>query len=185
MLAAAKFERPEVVPKKPAIPSRTATTKRAAAVEGGSSPKRDFVTENAVEAILASSKRAHPAEAPNWLQRQEFGRVPQYLQQIKIMVQQEADAAARAEEEKQAAIEAQKGRRLSPAERDELLLALKLRWDHVNTQYQKISHKRISTADGSLISEIRCKSDLEKELAQLEADIKKMSTPGPIYVLEE
>lgn len=119
-----------------------------------------------------------------WLQRDGFGTVPEYLQRVKQRVAEEHAAAERAEAERASAEEAKKGRRLGPEEREALLDALKARWDAVNAEYGLFSFKRISTAN-STVSEIRRKERCERELGALEGDIRRLSAPGPVYVLSE
>jgi hypothetical protein len=193
--AAAKFERPEVVPRKPAVPSARRAAAATAASSASRSPsassstsssrrRRDFVTENAVGAMTAQPRGRAPAEAPNWLARDGFGAVPPYLLQVKAAVAGEAAAKAAAESAAADAAEAAKGRRLSDDERGELVLGLKQRWDEVNAQYQRVTHKRVSTAT-SIVSEVRFKEQCEAALARLEDDIRRLSAPGPVYVLQE
>lgn len=47
---------------------------------------------------------------------------------------------------------------------------------------QVIAHRKISAATASL-GEIRWKEDCEKQMSKLEADIKRLSVAGPIYVV--
>ena len=72
-------------------------------------------------------------------------------------------------------------RELTSGEREDLLRALKTKWDAVNRQYQQITYRKISTSN-STIGEIRWKELCEKQLEQLEADIKALSVKGQIYV---
>lgn len=164
----------------------------------GDGTGRDFVTENALAAMLgavagpASTRRLHraPHDAPDaapggsWLNREGFGAVPEYLSRIKQRVAAEQHAAARSAEAALAAAEALQGRRLGGDERRALLDALKARWDEVTRQYQLVTHKKISTAT-STVSEIRYKEQCERELAALEGDIGKLQADGPIFVLSE
>ena len=48
---------------------------------------------------------------------------------------------------------------------------LKQKWDDVNREYQKKTHIRLVDTTGSK----RRKEDYEKELADIEADIKKLN----------
>ena len=197
--AAAKFERPEVVPRKPAVPSARRAAATAAAPSSSSASRspstssstsssqqrrRDFVTENAVGAMTARPRGRAPAEAPNWLARDGFGAVPAYLREVKAAVAGEAAAKAAAAAAAAAAAEAAKGRRLSDDERAALVLGLKQRWDEVNAEYQRVTHKRVSSAT-SIVSEVRFKEKCEGALARLEDDIRRLSAPGPVYVLQE
>ena len=55
-------------------------------------------------------------------------------------------------------------------EREELLADLKLKWDKVNAQYQKITHLVQLDTTG----QIRRKESLESQLKTLEEDIAKL-----------
>jgi hypothetical protein len=67
---------------------------------------------------------------------------------------------------------------MSDAERRELLHALKTKWDAVNKQYQKMAHMvKLDT-----IGKMHRKEALEKELNQIESDIKKLASRGAVYV---
>lgn len=150
-----------------------------------SSRRRDFITENAVGAMTAPPRSRAPGEAPNWLARDGFGAVPAYLLRVKAAVAGEAAVKAAAAAAAADAAEAAKGRRLPDDERAELVLGLKQRWDEVNAEYQRVAHKRVSAAGASLLlSEIRFKERCEGDLARLEEDIRRLSAPGPVYVLQ-
>ena len=66
---------------------------------------------------------------------------------------------------------------MDEAERQELINALKLRWDKVNNAYQMFGH-RVAIENG----DIKRKEAQEQELEQLEKDIEKLSRPGPIMI---
>ena len=51
-------------------------------------------------------------------------------------------------------------------------------------RYSVFAHKKISTSCSS-VGEIRLKENCERLMSQLEADIKKLTLPGPLYVKEE
>lgn len=56
--------------------------------------------------------------------------------------------------------------------------------DQVNLKYQKTTFKSISTSN-STIGEIRWKESCEKQLAQIERDIARLSVKAPIYVVDD
>ena len=74
-------------------------------------------------------------------------------------------------------------RLLGDDERQGLLAALKSKWDEVNALYQRITYRKISTSN-STMGEVRWKETCEGHLAGLEADIARLSAPGPMYVVE-
>jgi len=75
-------------------------------------------------------------------------------------------------------------RELTSGEREELIEALKQKWDQVNMAYQKTTFKNISTSN-STIGEIRWKENCEKQLAQIEKDIARLSVKAPIFVVDD
>jgi hypothetical protein len=75
-------------------------------------------------------------------------------------------------------------RELGEDERAELIDSLKSKWDEVNSRYQVIAHRKISTSN-STIGEIRWKEDCERQLSQIERDIERLSVKAPIYVVDQ
>lgn len=75
-------------------------------------------------------------------------------------------------------------RELTSGEREELLEALKKKWDSVNKVYQKTTFKNISTSN-STIGEIRFKENCERQLNQVEKDIARLSVRAPIFVVDD
>ncbi len=174
-----KFARPEVVPRKPALPGREERPVY------GIKSKKNFVVANALDNILSVPPKA-PGE-PDYLHKEDFGKRPAYLEDIRRELEEEkehivgilhqAELAAKGGGETVA-------RELSDEERAELLEALKAKWDSVNARYQKITHQTISTSH-STVGQVRMKEDCERALAQLEKDIERLSVKGPIFVVDE
>lgn len=70
---------------------------------------------------------------------------------------------------------------LTQAERENLLAALKEKWDDTNRRYQLITHMtKLDT-----IGKVRRKERYEEELAQLEKDISMLSQKRPIVVADQ
>lgn len=175
-----KFARPEATARKPAIP-----TKDEEPLHGLSSSK-DFVTTNAVDAILALPRSKPKQDQPNWTTRPGFGKKPQYLSEIKRAIEAEheyiqslIDQKAMDEEE-----ETKPMRELTQGERQELVDALKAKWGEVNRAYQRVTWKRMSPATAS-IGDIRWKENCERQMAQIEKDIERLSVRAPIFVVDE
>lgn len=173
------------VPLKPAVPRR-----EEAPLHGLSSGK-NFIVSNAVEAILKVPRKP-PTRDYSFLDKPDYGKVPDYLQRVKQEVAEEhaylaalLDQHAAAEKKSaDAASGIPEGmRELSQQERDELVFALKQKWDAVNKVYQLCTYKKISAATAT-IGEIRWKETCEQQLKQIEADIKRLTQPGPIYVTD-
>jgi hypothetical protein len=153
---------------------------------------RDFVRENAVAAMTAEPRGKGPraagagAAATDWLAVPTFGKVPAYLDRIKAEREAEREYFVNLLDQQQMEAEAAAGgsaRELTDDERTDLLDALTAKWDAVNTKYQVIAHRKISTSN-STAGEIRWKESCEAQMAALEADIKKLSVRAPIYVVE-
>lgn len=183
-----KFDRTAVEAahdRKPAVPRRT-----DAPLHGLTSGK-DFVTSNAVDAMLAVPKKPvgiKDTEAEtNWLARPEYGKVPEYLSRVKADIEAEHDYIMSLLDEKAMAEEAASGirtRELTSGEREDLIEGLKSKWDEVNKAYQRITFKKISTSN-STTGEIRFKEQCETALASIERDIARLSVKAPIYVVDD
>jgi Calmodulin-binding len=177
--AAKKFVRADP-PRKPALPS-----KDEAPLYGLKSEK-DFVVANAVDAILTVPK-VKPKVEPDWVHKPEYGRTPSYLQRVKSEIEAEHEYIQSLLDQKQMEEEAASGvrmRELTSGEREELIEALKKKWDAVNKVYQKTTFKNISTSN-STIGEIRFKENCEKQLIQVEKDIARLSVKAPIFVVDD
>jgi hypothetical protein len=163
----------------PPVPRRDERPQR------GEGSGRDFIVENAVNAIMAQPKTKRKEEM-NWTKRKEYGQVPAYLEKVKQDIEAERDYILHMLDQEQMEAEAAAGhntREMNDEERAELLAALKHKWDEVNARYQVIAHRKISSTN-STIGEIRWKEQCETQMAQLEADIKRLSVRAPIFVVD-
>jgi len=150
--------------RKPALPSRN-----DAPVMGLQSTK-NYVTANAVEAILAvpgNRARVKPQQ-PQYRHKQDFGRVPAYLDEVKGEIAREnrmieeylgvGDAAGNQGEDEV----------VPDSEIRTIVNQLKEKWDKTNARYQRLTHQtKLDT-----IGKLRRKEGLEKELEQIEKDIR-------------
>ena len=160
------FERALVKPRAPAVPSREERP-----VMGLQSTK-NYVTANAVEAILAvPGHRARVQEQqPVYKTKVDYGKVPAYLSDVKAEIERENDMiesyikAQEPQDEEAGDV----GEVMTAEERDALVDQLKTKWDAVNAKYQRISHiVKLDT-----IGKVRRKEQLKNELTQLEKDIQ-------------
>ncbi|CAM9459644.1 unnamed protein product [Discosporangium mesarthrocarpum] len=117
--------------------------------------KKNFITSNAVETILAVPSCKDKVEV-DYLAKEDYGKVPKYLSQ--------PDTSERLGE-------------MKSAEREDLVDALKMKWDSVNQKYQLMAHMVNLDTFGKL----RRKEQMEKELRGLEDDINKLEK-GPVLV---
>lgn len=164
---------------------------------------KNFITANAVEAILQgrSSKlrstystviviiyfveyHAVPRVLDNgnlnYLKKEDYGKVPEYLSKVKDEIRRENDMIDKYVKEQLGEVEREpeKFEEISEFERQDLVSALKDKWDTVNARYQKITHLvRLDTT-----GQVRRKEQLEAELKTLETDIEYLSRPGSLLV---
>lgn len=145
----------------------------------GLKTSKNFITANAVEAILQVPKPHGSAEA-DYLKKADYGQVPGYLGQVKEEIRRENEMID-AYVKEQMGYEENAGEALEPLsedERRELIRALKRKWDSVNEKYQRMCHMvKLDT-----VGKVKRKEGMEHELKQLEADIEKLERPGPVYV---
>jgi len=156
-----KFERGSA--KKQAVPKRDEKP-----IHGLVSDK-NFIVANAVENILAAPKL--PAQKDqDFLKKKTYGQVPKYVKKIKAEIDEEYTLVREMQIEEQN--ERDRQRMLMPEEeRQELIAALKKKWDSLMRQYQTESHH----ANLDTIGKKSRKEVIEAEMDQVEADIKKLS----------
>jgi hypothetical protein len=168
-----KWNRQRLTTPKPSVPRRDQKPVM------GLTTTKNFVVANAVENILAVPKQ--PArKRPNYLGKKDYGKTPEYLR----MVKQDIEDEKRVIEEYFSRNESQKNDRggdlLGAQERAQLCAQLKIKWDDTNKQYQRITHNtKLDT-----ISKVKKKEKYEKDLDQLEKDIKLLSNKRPIVIVE-
>ena len=145
----------------------------------GIKTSKNFITANAVEAILQVPKVGETGEL-NYMKKEDFGKVPSYLTLVKEEIKRENEMIDKY-------VKAQLGEveqvpdtfeELTDEERTELLDALKAKWAHTNAIYQKITHITMLDTAG----QVRRKSQLEEEMTRLDKDIQKLSRQGAILI---
>ena len=145
----------------------------------GIKTSKNFITANAVEAILQVPKAIEHGEL-NYMKKEDFGKVPSYLLEVKEEVRRENEMIDKYVKEQMGHVEEvpDKYEEISDHERTALIDALKAKWDKVNSEYQKMTHLVLLDTAG----QIRRKEQCEKDLTSLENDIKKLSRPGPLMM---
>lgn len=145
----------------------------------GLSSQKNFITANAVEAILQVPRVLDDGGA-RYLKKDDYGKVPGYLTQVKEEIRREKEMINKYVEERMGYRDEEPDRMelMGDDERQNLLDSLKAKWDATNQKYQRITH--IVNLD--TVGQVRRKTTLEKELKQIEKDIENLSRPGPIYV---
>jgi hypothetical protein len=170
----------------------------------GITTTKNFVTANAVEAILQGTNvlvaffvcltslifswfilfcvAPKPAgnKELNYMKKEDFGKVPAYLSQVKEEIRRENEMIERYVKEQMGEVEAapEVYEEFEERERQELIAQLKAKWDSVNAQYQKITHLVKLDTTG----QVRRKEQLEGELARLENDILRLERAGSILI---
>jgi len=140
---------------------------------------KNFVTANAVEAILAAPRVAVEPES-NYMKKEDYGKVPAYLKQVQEEIRRENDMIDQYVKARMGVqdVDPEHIEEFDEAERLDLLAQLKAKWDAVNANYQRMTHLINLDSCG----QIRRKTDLENSLKSLEADIEKLSRPGQVLI---
>jgi hypothetical protein len=118
---------------------------------------------------------------PDFLKKEDYGKVPAYLSQVKEEIRRENEMIARYVSAKLGELddEPHNSEEMNDFERQELIDALKIKWDKVNAQYQRTTHLVKLDTTG----QIRRKETLEGQLKQLEEDISRLER-GPVVITE-
>lgn len=129
---------------------------------------KNFIVANAVENILAAPKMPAPQEQ-DMLKKKTYGRVPKYVTKIKQEIEDEYNLVREMQIEEQN--EQDRQRMLMPEEeRQELIAALKKKYEQLAKEYQKESHHgKLDTIGKKSRKEV-----LEAQMDQIEADIRKL-----------
>eukprot|EP01040_Poterioochromonas_malhamensis_P012141 gene12141-13277_t len=145
----------------------------------GITTSKNFITANAVEAILQAPRRP-PQKELNYLKKEDYGKVPAYLTQVKDEIRRENEMIERYVKEQMGEVERtpESYEELTEDERLQLLDELKTKWDHVNAKYQRTTHLVKLDTTG----QVRRKEQMESELAQLEHDIERLQRASSVLV---
>lgn len=130
---------------------------------------KNFIVANAVEAILSAPVLPAQKEK-DYLKKKNFGKCPKYITKIKNEIEDEYNLVREMQIEEQNERDRQKF--LMPdSERNELIAALKKKWEVLHIEYQKETHH-------GKLDTLGKKNRMEgfmREMDQIEADIKKLS----------
>ncbi len=141
--------------------------------------KKNYITSNAWEAIKGKPKK-RKGEETRHMEREDYGKVPAYLANVKEEIQKEKELVEMyvAEQNGNPSEEDEDVEMMDEGERRELIISLKQKWDTVNASYHKMAHKAVFDTP----SEVKRKVAHEEELKQLENDIEMLSRDGPIFI---
>ena len=126
---------------------------------------KNFIVSNAVENILAAPNLPVNKDK-DFLKKKNYGKVPRYLQTIKKEIEDEYQLVREMQIEEEADMDRQKFL-MDEQEKNELISALKKKWEVVHKEYQTLTHKNKLDTLGLKEKYERC----ERELNQLEKDI--------------
>jgi len=130
---------------------------------------KNFVVANAVETILAAPKKV-TSTAKDYLQKEDYGKVPKYLKNINQDIQAEYDYIRMLQEQEDQEANSMM-RPMAEEERIQLIAGLKAKWEAVNTEYQGATHLTVLDTSGKLYRKERW----EAQLAQIEKDIERLN----------
>merc|ERR1719460_998374 len=130
---------------------------------------KNFVVANAVETILAAPKKVTSA-AKDYLQKDDYGKVPKYLKNIQNDIEAEYDYIRMLQEQEEQEAASQH-RTMPEGERIAILNGLKAKWEAVNTEFQGAAHLTVLDSSGKIYR----KEKWESQLAQIEKDIEKLN----------
>lgn len=126
---------------------------------------KNFIVSNAVENILAAPCLPVNKDK-DYLKKKNYGKVPKYLQKIKNEIEDEYQLVREMQIEEEADMDRQKFL-MDEGEKQELIAALKKKWEVVHKEYQTLTHKNKLDTLGLKEKYESC----ERELNQLEKDI--------------
>jgi hypothetical protein len=167
-----RFMRPDRVPRRQKVPLRNDKPVM------GLKTTKDFLVANAVENILAVPGQ-RTTKPPQYTKKKDYGKVPEYLNHVKEDIKEEKRAINEYFNIQRTTMQKVEGDPLPQSERDDLLRKLKMKWGEVNRRYQKIAHNTILDT----IGKVKRKEVLERELSQLEKDIKLLSSKRQIIIV--
>ena len=130
---------------------------------------KNFIVANAVENILAAPKLQSQKDK-DYLKKKSYGAVPKYLTKIRNEIEDEYNLVREMQIEEQDERDRQKF--LMPdSERQELISALKKKWESLNKQFQEKTHYVMPL---DTVGKKNRMDGLTKEMDQIEGDIKKL-----------
>jgi hypothetical protein len=131
--------------------------------------EKNFIISNAVDNILMQPKKLKDSSSEERFHKY-YGRVPDYIKKYRANHDLELFKIKEAKRKHQEEEDA-KQRLLSDEEVGKLREGLKKKWQNYNILYGKMTHKKVF--DNLVL--LRNKEDLERELGQIENDLKKLS----------
>mmetsp|Transcript_12473 Transcript_12473/g.35034 ORF Transcript_12473/g.35034 Transcript_12473/m.35034 type:complete len:256 (-) Transcript_12473:301-1068(-) len=141
---------------------------------------KNFVTANAVEAILAKPQKVALME-PRFTEKKSFGKVPTYLKKVKAKINEENEYVRQyIEQRDMRETNGNNATPMSEGERQELLHHLKTKWAEINAAYQT----KLSFVLDTPAKKTR-KESYERQLAEIEKDIETLSRGSTIVIVPD
>eukprot|EP01112_Ceratiomyxa_fruticulosa_P001446 TRINITY_DN1154_c0_g1_i1.p1 TRINITY_DN1154_c0_g1~~TRINITY_DN1154_c0_g1_i1.p1 ORF type:complete len:244 (-),score=68.78 TRINITY_DN1154_c0_g1_i1:66-797(-) len=163
------------IPKQPKEKTKPAVPKRSEKPVMGLITNKNFIKENKSDAAKAGPPPK--PEEMDYLKKEDYGQVPDYLHEVKAQIGEEQKAEL--ERTKQREKAARGGmRELTEDEKSELISGLRERWDAINKVYAQLP-VAIHT-----VSQKQRKEDMERQLHQIEKDIDRLSKKN-VYIQDE
>jgi hypothetical protein len=142
---------------------------------------KNFITANAVEAILSVPQMPRVAVV-DYVGKEDYGRVPDYLSQVKEEIRRENEMIDEyvAKQLSTGEDAPEEFDEMTEYEREELITKLKTKWDAVNEKYQRAAHRVSFESRG----DINRKESQEAELKTLENDIMTLQRAGKVMIAD-
>ncbi|KAG2498755.1 hypothetical protein HYH03_003494 [Edaphochlamys debaryana] len=144
----------------------------------GLTSNKNFITTNAVDVILAKPGKV-PQPDFQWTMKSDYGKVPLYLKRNKDRVAREKEQFTQYLRMREAPEANAHVSQLSPEDRVQLVKHLKAKWGSVNTAYQGLP---LSVDSGPKKAR---KEAMERELAEIERDIRTLERGEVVLVVED
>ncbi|KAG8345627.1 putative Calmodulin binding [Trypanosoma vivax] len=129
---------------------------------------KNYVVANAVENVLAIPTKCIPPTQNRAVDREDFGKVPKYLLEVKADIKERHELVERLKVAQREAEE--RWSELSAGELEELRQGLQRRWDSLNAEYQSRGFSKLQTPSQKAHHE-----SLGKELNAVEFAMQKLS----------
>lgn len=152
--------------RKPAVPTRNEQPVM------GQMSKKNYLETNKGDAKHAAPKYVKK-DNPDFLQKEDYGKVPSYLEKIKDDVEQ----MKKQKEDEEARKNAPKHRALTESEKEEMLATARANLQAVMKEYHQLP------VSMHTLSQKQRKEELEKQIQSIERDINRLSRPV-VYVEE-
>ncbi|RNF19704.1 enkurin [Trypanosoma conorhini] len=104
---------------------------------------KNYVVANAVESVLAIPSKCIPPPENRAVDREDFGKVPTYLGEVKAEIEERHALVARLKAAQREAEE--RWSELSAEELEQLRQGLQRRWDGLNSEYQSRGFSKLQT----------------------------------------